>query len=91
MAVALALKVKPGARRPAPPRWAGNVLEIAVNAPPVDGKANKAVIELLAGLLGIAKSRIEISSGAGARNKRVLIDLPQAQIDSWLATLEGAK
>lgn len=90
MAVTLALKVKPGARRPPPPRWADHVLEVAVNAPAIDGKANKAVIELLAEALGIAKSRIEIASGAGARHKRVLIDLPQAQIDTWLASLARA-
>lgn len=91
MAVTLALKVKPGARRPAPPRWTGDVLEVAVNAPPIDGKANEAVIRLLADTLGIAKSRIEITSGAGARHKRICIDLPQAQIEAWLATLAGAE
>lgn len=91
MAVTLALKVKPGVRRPAPPCWTGEVLEVAVSAPPVDGKANKAVIERLAEALGIAKSRIEITRGAGARHKRVCIDLPQAQIEAWLATLAGAE
>jgi len=51
-------------------------LTVRVTAVPEDGKANKAVIEAVARALGIAKSRIEIVSGAAARQKvlRVLGD-----------------
>ena len=46
-------------------------LKIAVTAPPVDGEANAAVIELLAKQLGVAKGAIEIVAGASGRRKTV--------------------
>lgn len=47
--------------------------KIYVNAPAEDGKANKAVIQLLAKELGIAKSRIKILKGELNREKEILI------------------
>jgi hypothetical protein len=46
-------------------------VKIRVTAPPVDGKANQALIKYLAEFLGIAKSKIEIVSGENNRNKVV--------------------
>ncbi len=48
-------------------------LKIAVAAPPVDGKANAAVIEFLADLLAIKRGQIEIIAGETSRDKRLLI------------------
>ena len=48
-------------------------LKIAVNAPPVDGKANKAVIELLAEKFRLPKSAFSIITGTTDRNKTLLI------------------
>lgn len=45
-----------------------------VKAPPVDGKANAELTELVAERCGVAKSRVTIKSGAGARLKLVQID-----------------
>jgi hypothetical protein len=44
-------------------------LVVAVTAPPVEGEANRAVVDLLARALGIAKSRIEVVRGFGSRRK----------------------
>lgn len=55
------------------------MLKIAVTAPPEQGRANAAVIELLARRLGIAKSRIELVSGATHRHKKFLLDGVQPQ------------
>jgi|YNPMSStandDraft_1061717.scaffolds.fasta_scaffold20048_2 hypothetical protein len=49
------------------------VLRVHLNAPPVDGKANKALIELLAEILHISKSSIEIVRGEKGRNKQIKI------------------
>lgn len=49
-------------------------LRVRVAAPPIDGKANQAMIELLASALGIAKTSIKISVGEGARYKTVEIN-----------------
>lgn len=49
-------------------------LKIAVNAPPVDGKANEALIKTLAKQLKIAKSAISLIAGATDRAKTLLIE-----------------
>lgn len=50
----------------------GPLLKVYVTAPPADGKANAAVIALLAKTFGVAKSQIEITQGLSARHKTVL-------------------
>ena len=49
-------------------------LKIRVNAPPENGKANAALIALLAKVCGVAKSKISILTGETARLKQVAID-----------------
>ena len=51
----------------------GDLFKVKLTSPPVEGKANKALIELLAKRLGIAKKRIEIISGKCSRLKTVRI------------------
>ena len=46
-------------------------LQLRITAPPVDGKANAAVLKLLAKRLGCPRSALSITAGAGARQKRV--------------------
>jgi len=48
-------------------------LKICVTAPPVDGKANKAVIAFVANLLGISKSAVNLRSGQQSRTKKLHI------------------
>lgn len=52
----------------------GGCLKLRLTAPPVEGEANKALVEFLSGLLHIKKSSIEIESGLKSREKRVRID-----------------
>lgn len=47
----------------------GPVLRVTVTVVPEDGKANAAVVKLLAKALGVAKSRLELVRGATARDK----------------------
>lgn len=54
------------------PRHDGRI-KIAVTAPPVDGEANAAVIEVVAEALGIARRAVEIIGGASSRRKRVRV------------------
>ena len=49
-------------------------LQVRVTAQPDKGKANKAVIQTLACMLGVAKSQLAIASGATSRQKTVRID-----------------
>lgn len=49
-------------------------LKVSVTAPPVDGEANAAVIEVLSKTLGIARRQIEIVSGQASRRKTVRLE-----------------
>lgn len=61
------------------------VLVLRVAAPPVDGRANKAVCRLVAKRLGVAPSRVTILAGDRSREKRLRVDgLDQAEVDSAL-------
>jgi len=55
-------------------------LKISVNSPPVDGKANAALITFLAKLLKTAKSRVKIVKGEQDRNKTIMIDDADAAV-----------
>lgn len=48
-------------------------LKVAVTAPPVDGEANAAVIELLAKQLGVARGAVEVIAGVSSRRKTVRV------------------
>jgi hypothetical protein len=50
-------------------------LKVYLNKPPVDGKANKRLIELLAEHFDVSKSQITIARGASSRNKIVMLDV----------------
>jgi uncharacterized protein (TIGR00251 family) len=67
------LHVQPRAKRCQISGEFNAALKIKVTAPPVDEAANKAVKEYLAELLGVAKSKIRILSGARSRDKTLLI------------------
>jgi uncharacterized protein (TIGR00251 family) len=51
----------------------GDRLKVSVNAPPVDGKANEAVLRVLADTLSIPRASIEILRGEKGRRKTVRI------------------
>ncbi len=65
--------LQPGARREAFAGMYGERLKIAVSAPPVDGRANCAVIRFLADFFGVAARNVELISGEKSRDKKFLI------------------
>ncbi|NBW74204.1 MAG: DUF167 domain-containing protein [Sphingomonadaceae bacterium] len=71
----LTLRVTPGARVETL-AIEDNRLTLKVRAKPEDGKANAAVLELLARALGIATSRLRLLRGATGRDKQVQIVAP---------------
>jgi uncharacterized protein (TIGR00251 family) len=68
-----AVKVHPRARKNAITGIVGEALKLSLTAPPVDGKANQAVIEFFADLFDILRSSVTIASGETSRNKVVRI------------------
>ena len=97
--IRLRLRVTPKSRRPGPQGFvdlpaegnaaAGVALKFGINAAPEDGKANAAVIALLAKHLSVAKAAISVA--AGAKDRRKLVDIrghPAAlaqRLEAWLA------
>ena len=69
----LTLHVQPGAKRTELAGMHGEALKIRLAAPPVDGRANDCLIGFIAKTLGVAKSRVELLSGASSRAKRIRI------------------
>ncbi len=69
----LKVKVVPGSSRDQIVGWLGDALKIKVTAPPQKGKANEAVIDLLAEALGVSSDDIKVVSGHSSPSKIVAI------------------
>jgi uncharacterized protein (TIGR00251 family) len=69
----LAVHVQPGAKRPGFAGRHGDALRVRVSAPPADGRANDAVLALVASAFGLPRSGVRLLSGGANRRKRVLL------------------
>lgn len=73
--------VQPRARTDAIVGVHGRALRIKVSEPPVDDRADRALEALIAGIIGVPKSRVAVVSGASSRHKRVRIsDMSAAEV-----------
>jgi uncharacterized protein YggU (UPF0235/DUF167 family) len=70
----LKLKVRPGSREESLTEQPDGSWIARVKAQPVDGKANAALIALIAAHFGLRKSQVSIKSGAGGRMKLVQLE-----------------
>ncbi|NEQ26697.1 MAG: DUF167 domain-containing protein [Microcoleus sp. SIO2G3] len=68
------VKVKPNSKKQTIEEFADGSLTIHLKSPPVDGKANKELIELLAKKFDVSKSQIRIKLGLSSRTKLVEIN-----------------
>lgn len=64
-----AVRVQPRARKNAITGEVGDALKLSLTAPPIEGRANEAVIRFFADLFEIPRSSITIASGATSRTK----------------------
>ena len=85
----LRLRVKPGARKNAVLGIHGGALKVGVTAAPEKGKANRAVLGVVAEALDLAPSALEILSGHASQDKSVRAPLPPEEIRSRLSSLIG--
>lgn len=69
----LKIKVIPNASKPEVSGWLGDELKVKVSVQPEKGKANKAVISLLAKTLSLGKQDITIESGQTSHHKVIAI------------------
>lgn len=73
----LALRVQPHASKAGIEDVREGRLRVRLNAPPINGAANKALIELLADAFGVPKTSITLLQGATSRDKKVAIVAPR--------------
>lgn len=69
----LEVRVQPRASRSEFAGMRGDRLRVRLQAPPVDGRANAALVEFLAEACGVPRARVTIEHGLAGRDKRVRI------------------
>lgn len=69
----------------------GDALKVKLTSPPVEGKANKELIEVLAKAFGIAKKDVEIVSGQSSKNKIVKLRGVPGKAEALLSKLSKSR
>jgi uncharacterized protein (TIGR00251 family) len=86
----LPVRAQPGARRAGVQGGQAGALKVAVTAPPEDGRANAALVEVLRKALGVKRSQVELIGGLTSRDKRFLIrGVTTNELEKRLAVLLG--
>lgn len=83
----LRLKVKPGSKTDEISREADGMLKIKIKAQPIEGKANKYLVEFLSEVLGISKSKIVVLKGATNQFKTLEIEEDESAVLEKLEAL----
>jgi uncharacterized protein (TIGR00251 family) len=78
----ISIKVEPRSSKSGISGYYGNALKVKLNSPPVEGKANKELIEVLAREFKISKKDIEIIRGEKSKNKIVRLNGIKS-IEDW--------
>lgn len=81
------VRVTPRSGRDALAGWLDGVLRVRLAAAPVDGRANEALVRLLADAAGLPASRVQIVTGQRGREKRVSFE--GLDIETLVARLGG--
>lgn len=75
----IAIHATPGAKRTEAAGLHGDALRVRVGAPPVDGKANEALIAWASKAFGVPKKQVELLHGAAGRQKMLALHFGDAQ------------
>lgn len=79
----LDVKATPKASRDEIKGWRDGLLQVRVTAAPENGKANDAIVALLAKAVHVPKSAFELVSGETNRNKSFLLVTHIEQVQAW--------
>jgi len=69
----IAVHVQPGAKKSGAAGLHGGALKLRIAAPPVEGKANEALVAFVAGALGVPRRAVSVVKGASSREKLLLV------------------
>jgi len=83
--VLLRLSVVPNAKRTEVDGLHDGALRVRLAAPPIDGRANEALVAWLAKSLGVPKRDVELLRGDSSRSKQMAIAVPFDVAARWLA------
>ncbi len=83
--ITLTLHIQPGAKKTEFAGRHGDALKIRLAAPPVDGKANEALIKFIAETLRLPKSAVNLKSGQTSRRKVLEVSGAEASAVAALA------
>jgi uncharacterized protein len=67
------IRVQPRAARTAITGTMGEALKVSLSAPPLDGRANAAVVDFFSDILSVPRASVQVVSGERSRNKIVRI------------------
>lgn len=73
-AIRITVKVEPRSSRPGIAGLHGNALKVRLSSPPVEGRANEELIEIVAKALGARKAQVSIAGGQTSKNKVVRVE-----------------
>ena len=77
----LHVKVQPNASRSEIAGWTGEVVRLRTTAPPARGKANQAIVEMLARALDIPRTDVRVARGHASRDKVLeVVGMDQAEL-----------
>lgn len=71
--VVLNVKAQPRSSRSGVDGLVGDAVKVRIRSAPVDGKANKELVETLADAFGLSKSQVSFKSGESSKTKRILL------------------
>lgn len=90
--VRLSVRVQPRASRNRITGWRGEVLAVALTAPPVGGAANAALVELIADALEVKRDAVRIVAGQRSRRKIVEVcDSEPKDLEERIAALAAGR
>lgn len=83
--ITLTLHVQPGAKRSEIAGLHGDALKIRLAAPPIEGRANEALMKFIAKLFDVPLRQVELKRGEQSRNKIILVQRSRVKPDSIVA------
>jgi hypothetical protein len=81
----IAVHAQPGAKKSGIAGLHGDRLKVRIAAPAIEGRANEALVDYLAGLLGVPRSKVRVAKGELSREKLVMVEDERADVPA-LAT-----
>jgi len=89
----VAVRAVPGASRSAIVGLHGEELKVRVCSPPMDGRANEEVCEVVADALGLRPREVQLLQGHSARSKVLLVSLSvgevERRLEGWIGRSEA--